>query len=1154
MRGIPALLLTLFVALGTLSEASAQTPAQQQQLQEAQRLYNQALELQQQGKIEEALPAAAQMVKLVLGVLGENHADTANCIDVVGGLLAQKGDYDGARQFYGEALKIRTNLFGEDHLQTAVSMNNLGTVLQAQGDYPGSQRYREATYRILRNVVGEEHQHTATALDSLASVLQAQGDYAAARERYKQALVIRRKVLGEEHSDTATSYNNLGVILQTQGDYAGARARYEQALAIRKKVLGEEHQATAYSLISMGALLQVQGNFAAARTHLERGEAILKKTLGEAHPDTASAINNLGTLYVEQGDYVAARPYLERALRIRTKVLGEAHPDTASSLSDLGTMLLLQGDYSASRPYLERALEIRTNLFGEEHPTTAHSLMNLGGLLLKQGDYPAAQKYFEQTLAIHRAIHGEEHPETAKSLNNLAALFQLQGDYDAARPPYEQALAIHQKLFGDEHVETARSCNNLATLLQMQGEFASARPYYEQALAIRKKLLGEDHPDTAQSLNNLGHLLHRVKELEAARPYYEQALAIRLKVLGPQHPDTTSSQGNLALLEATAGAWPKARELIDAARRGARDHATKVLGGLSPREQLTFLREIDGKAFQLALSFGFERRTDRAFAEGSATWLLNGKGIAQEVLASRSLLTRDLRDPESKALATQLLEVRRNLANLTLAKAEPDKHAERQEALASLAQEEARLSRELSRRAGPSVASGDWTELDEVRKTLAEDEVLIDIARFQVFDFEFEEDDKKWQPARYVAWIISPAGQGEVQVIDLGPADELDSLIEKARNAISAAAQPDGILKQEGEQAATAALRKDLQQVAERVWQPLSEHLPKQAAHLILSPDGALWLLPWAALPLDEDRFLIEQHAVSYVTSGRDLVRPAGTTSSVAPALFADPDFDLGPETMRESIRAIFPNQDLDNNRSRGTLSQTALPEVQRLPHTELEAQAIAPSVERITGKSPTLYLGRYALESVTKRLQRPQVLVLSTHGFFLPDQRTNLQDQLPGSDTASASLLSADGQLVENPLLRCGLLLAGCNRGQPVGGDDGILTGMEIVGLDLRGTALVVLSACETGIGEIQTGEGVAGLRQAFQLAGAQAVVATLWQVPDRDSAILMNDYFANLADGESKPAGLRQAQLKRIQTRRERYGAAHPFFWAAWTATGRN
>jgi CHAT domain-containing protein len=824
-----------------------------------------------------------------------------------------------------------------------------------------------------------------------------------------------------------------------------------------------------------------------------------------------------------------------RALALRQAVMGQRHSTVQLALNWQANMEYQAGDYAACREHMRQCQEIATAIFGQQHPQTAMAMSNLGMLELTLANYAAARPLMEQSLEIRLRTLGEKHDETGESLNNLGGLLKTQGLHAEAIPYYQRALATYRELFGQEHEQIAKALNNLGGAYYARGDLAEARPYWEQSLAMRRKLHGDTNANTARAAANLAKLLSALGDYDAALSLSLEAVDVRRQMLGRRHPDLAGSLDWLGAIYARLERWHDAADATDEGRRVIRRHLARVLPGLSDDEQLTFLSANDKPLFHSCLSLALHQPDDPYLVERSAAWIINGKAVAQQTLAERALLARETSDPAIAATVAELQSVRAELAAVTLAEVAVEAREAREAALAELEEHERRLTHRIGLSGAGIERDEPWIALDEVRAAIPGDSLLIEIARFDVWNYAGIANAPDWLPARYAAWVIPPANRGEVRLIDLGPADQIDTAVEAARQALRDAP---ALLSQMGEPRAAETLAESWAAARRLLWDPLAMYAEGKEG-VILSPDGTLWLLPWAALPLDDGGYLLDRHRLSYVVSGRDLAAPAAKAGQhvAAPVIFADPDFDMSPGGGTADAVASRPAANGEPLRAAGPLP--GLAPVVRLPATANEAQAIAPRLWEYCQAEPQVHLRRDAREGAFTTVAHPRVAVLSTHGFFLDRPAAG----------AAATVMSP------NPLLRCGILLAGCNRRAEAGDspDDGVLTGLEILGVDLRGTELVVLSACETGLGDVHGGEGVAGLRQAFQLSGARAVVATLWQIPDRDTAEITASFFTNLAAGQDKAQALRGAQQARIAARRERNGAAHPLYWGAFTITGR-
>ncbi|WP_204140408.1 tetratricopeptide repeat protein [Halomicronema sp. CCY15110] len=872
--------------------------------------------------------------------------------------------------------------------------------------------------------------------------------------------------------------------------------------------------------------LYQSGRYGEAEPLYQQSLTIRREQLGERHADVASSLNSLALLYVAQGRYGEAEPLYQQSLTIRREQLGDRHPDVATSLNNLAALYFAQGRYGEAEPLFQASLSILRQQLGERHADVASSLNNLALLYGTQGRYGEAEPLYQQSLMIRREQLGDRHPDVATSLNNLAALYFAQERYGEAEPRYQEALSIFRERLGESHPNVAQILNNLASLYVVQGRYGEAEPLFQSSLSIRREQLGERHPDVTESLNNLAELYRAQGFYGEAEPLYQQSLTIRREQLGDRHPDVATSLNNLAALYQAQGFYGEAVAAFQAGLAIEEWHLELNLATLTEAQRQDYAATLSGTtdaATFLAL------QTPEAKSLGLTTLLRRKGRLLGAGSSSLQRLQQNL-TPADQATLDNLLTVRQQLATLTF-NPPPNLPSEQYRVqLAQLETEATDLEKTLAQRSAAFRVESQPVDIEAVRSQIPPDSVLVEYARYRPFDAQANFGDHFGTP-RYAAYLLFP--DGRIEVIDLGDAAEIDAAIDafvsllQTRSANFRQAAP--VLRPDVVEGMTRNLRT-------LIFDPLAPSL-QATDHLLISPDSQLNRVPFEALPTETGGdYLVQQYQISYLNSGRDLLRFGVVEPSRNPAvILADPDY--------ETIQ-IAQGRSLGDNRRSIDLNQIRFG---RLPGTAAEAAVIQPLLP-----NATVLVEDEATENALKQVEAPQILHIATHGFFLANvERPSSEAQrgigIISSDTPFARP-TTPSVAIENPLLRSGLALAGFNTRQS-GSEDGVLTALEASTLNLSGTQLVVLSACETGLGDIANGEGVYGLRRAFALAGAETQLMSLWQVSDDGTQSLMARYYEKLIAGMGRSEALRAVQLEMIAAGGE---FSHPYYWSAFILAG--
>lgn len=926
--------------------------------------------------------------------------------------------------------------------------------------------------------------------------------------------------VGDE-SSSLVEVESRAEMLYDASDYPGALALVEQALkkAGRSLESGEEPiPATERYSVSLWRLGTLGGRCLLQLREYGRAERVLRQRLIEAEKhfgpvsrETGSILAALGDCLTRLGQFADARALIVRSLEMRQQVHRSAHAEVAESEKLLGVVLHRSGNLAGAEPHYRSAVSLLEELGLEDDPRLANVINNLGNLHENLGDLTTALELNRQALRIYRSAYGPDHLAVSGSLYNIGQLERDLGRTAAAIDAFSESLAIRQRFLGPDHPAHGEIINSLAILHEKQGELNKAEALYRDVVLRWTEQYGPDHPDTIRVTFNLGNVLIKVRKLTEARRRCRQARDYWEQAFGADHPHTAAALHQLSRIERLDGRAAEALPLAVAAARVRLQQSHDDFRILSARQMLSYL-ETKTDSFGLAMTILEEVDDPLRRSWTPALWEMElaRRGRMIGTFSTRQLALLFPREDGDRKLLARYNDARRELAELYF---EPQGQAGEQYTgrLHQAAVAKEKLERELTLQSArfDREHRRSLTTVKEVQDHLPPGAALVEFVRYEVYppvEADPHAELQSRQPSRYAVFVLRGNDVGP-SVVFLGDADQIDRLLADVHESVGLTGPRDAD--------EVRRFQRLVGKLTHRIWQPVGRALG-QPGLILTVPDGPLHLVNFAGLPSEHGGYLIEEGWLfHYLGSARDVswFGSAKPSAASSPKLLA-----LGA---------------VDYGRRSSTSEPVSLRNWAALPATVREVDQVA----GLFPASETIRLtGTEASEARFRKLAGDRThLHLATHGFFLSPGHS-----LRRGSGATNHAPEAIGQ--ENPLLLSGLALAGANleasainkvrpEKRSVAGDDGILSAEEVAALDLRTVRCAVLSACNSGRGDIRAGEGVLGLRLAFRLAGAATVIFSLTRVADEDARAWMAHFYRELGDGRPIPGAVRAASLKRLE-----------------------
>lgn len=1009
------------------------------------------------------------------------------------------GNYAAALKKALEIKKVTEKKYGSSTAEHAKSLLDVAVVYYYLFDCINSTLNIEAAKAVYAKAAGTKSYAYANALQNESYICLSCNKPEKAEEATRQSIKIIQENVADSTLLLATLYSDLGFIQVTLGEIADAKKAYDKSYALMNGNGFIHGEAYAFLLNNLASFYHDLSDYTTAKKYYAESLVLHKKLFGADAAEYATVLNNEGILELDFGYYENGAQLIFKAAAIYKNTKGEKSLEYARSMNDIGNVYDKESDYKYAEQFYLKSLQLKKELGAEGNITYWNTLNNLALLYARLGNYSKATSTMQGQLELVKKYGGQTQPEYGNYLNSMGTIYEQTDDWNNASVYFNQALQFYKTYYGTADPNYSRVLNNLGLLAVKQNRPVQALQYYNQSLAILQGDTVANQIEIADTYNNMGELHSEKGDYAHASLEFEKALRIYERALGRKHPAYWITYSNEALLQYRSGNIPKAvqqtRQVLDMNISMVYDNFTflseseKLKYWNKTYDQFEYYNSVCVKEYasypELAGSM-----YNYALATKSIVFNYTNQLKAKIIQNGNKELVKEYVAWENKKqlLATYYNFSRQQLAvnNIDLAALEAEVNAlEKNIALQSADFKIARDVRNVT-----------WKD---IQSKLKENEAAVQMLRVRLYDNVWTDS------VVYVALILTRETIDKPIMVVLKDGNKLEKKYYKGFfNAIQ------------------------FDQVSDVYynvfWKEIDQHILTKTT-VYVSPAGVYNKISLPALKLPDGTYLLEKRNIQIVPVMRSIATytPSGVRAPDKAFLFGHPDYNYNLPADTSGIRGLAAAQPLDED-LRGT-------QLADLPGTKTEVDNIS-AILHAYSIPVTLYTGINASETQIRKLVNPSVLHIATHGYFVKDPEQEAEG------TAAANYK-------ENPLLRSGILLAGSNytlnnqsAGNPM--DDGILTAYEAMQLPLDRTELVILSACETGLGEVMNSEGVIGLQRSFMLAGADNMLMSLWQVSDEGTQSLMSSFYTYWVADRNAGTALRRAQLDLMKTH------PSPYYWA--------